>query len=93
MISEALAQDFGRYPGQEWMWGMMTMHGLGSLLFLVLLIVVVIVLIRVLVPGVGPASAPTAGPSALEILEQRYARGEVGRDEYQEKKKDLARGS
>ena len=27
--------------------------------------------------------------SALDLLEQRYARGEIGRDEYLEKKRDL----
>lgn len=27
--------------------------------------------------------------SALDALEQRYARGEIGRDEYLEKKRDL----
>ena len=26
---------------------------------------------------------------ALDILEQRYARGEIGRDEYMQKKRDL----
>jgi putative membrane protein len=27
---------------------------------------------------------------ALEILKRRYARGEIGKEEYQEKKRDLA---
>ena len=90
MISQALAQDPGRYPGNDWMWGMMTMHGFGSLLFLVLLAVVVVVLIRALMPG-GALPSAAAGPSALETLEQRYARGEIGRDEYLEKKQDLTR--
>jgi putative membrane protein len=34
------------------------------------------------------------GSAALDILEQRYARGEIGRDEYLQKKNDLMdRGS
>jgi len=28
--------------------------------------------------------------SALEVLKKRYARGEIGKEEYEEKKKDLA---
>ena len=30
-----------------------------------------------------------AGPTAREILDRRYARGEIGREEYQQMKKDL----
>jgi putative membrane protein len=29
--------------------------------------------------------------AALDLLEQRYARGEIGREEYLEKKQDLQR--
>jgi putative membrane protein len=32
------------------------------------------------------------GSPALDILEQRYARGEIGRDEYLQKKRDLMGG-
>lgn len=31
-----------------------------------------------------------SGKDALEVLRERYAKGEIGREEYKEKKKDLA---
>jgi putative membrane protein len=45
-------------------------------------------------PPATPAANPAAGPSrsdALTILEGRYARGEIQRDEYLQKKQDLSR--
>jgi putative membrane protein len=36
-----------------------------------------------------PAGPFWRGSAALDILEQRYARGEIGRDEYLQMKKDL----
>lgn len=31
----------------------------------------------------------TGGESALDMLQQRYARGKIGREEYQQKRADL----
>jgi putative membrane protein len=65
-------------------------HGLFTLL--------VIILVLVLVFGrrhhhyYAPAATPPAAASrsdALSVLEGRYARGEIQREEYLEKKKDL----
>jgi len=35
--------------------------------------------------------SPQAGESAREILDKRYALGEISKEEYDEKKKDIAR--
>jgi len=60
-------------------WGM-PFGGLFSLLVLVLILVT---LYRAL--GTGKT-----GTEALAVLEQRYAKGEIQREEYLEKKRDLA---
>ena len=90
MVPElALAQErpygwgWGMHP---WMWGA---WGIGMmfmmLLFWVLVIVGLIVGIRWLL---GQRREPQ-GDSALEILRQRYARGEINKDEFEARRRDL----
>jgi putative membrane protein len=59
--------------------------GLGWIAILIVVVAVVWLLMR------GPlAGGPQAGQrSALDILKERYARGEIGRAEFEEKKRDL----
>lgn len=72
--------------------GMDGMMGCGAmavlwLLFAVLLVVGVVVLVRALTDrGVGTGSR---GSSAIEILEERFARGEIDRDEFEERRRSL----
>ncbi len=40
--------------------------------------------------GESSGSDSTATPSALEVLKKRYARGEISKEEYEEKKRDLS---
>jgi putative membrane protein len=42
-------------------------------------------------PTAGPAQAPAVkgSPEALRILEERYARGEINRDEFIQRRTDL----
>lgn len=80
-------------------WGLAS--DLLSLVFLVALVVGVILVIRALLTsqsrgteswrgGPSPmASRGSATPSALEVLEQRYARGEIDREEFLARKHDL----
>ena len=77
----------------EWGWGMHPMWwgawGLGMmviiLLFWVLVIVGLVVGIRWLL-GQGKESR---SDSALEILRQRYARGEINKEEFEARRRDL----
>lgn len=77
------------------MWGDCTMMG-GMGLMMVLLWVVflglivagVVVLVRA-VGGRGGPARTSGSPSALELLEERYARGEIDRDEFEQRRRDL----
>ncbi len=75
--------------------GMMSGFGWGWLMpvFFILFWGLVIWAIVALVRGLsGPRSSDSTAPtadSAIEVLKKRYARGEIGKEEYEEKKKDL----
>lgn len=77
------------------MWGMgdlgwmnFGMHGAGMLLFWGLILVAIVVLVRT-VSAPAASVPPREAPDALEILKERYARGELGRDEFQVMRQDL----
>ena len=71
----------------DWMWGMGGLHmGVGWILILVVIAVVVWLLVRGPLAG-GDGS--TERRSALDILKERYVRGEIGREEFEQKKRDL----
>jgi len=71
------------HPMWWWGWGM----GMMAMMFLfwVVFIVGLVVAIRWLLGKSKEAKTD----SALEILRQRYARGEINKDEFETKKKDL----
>ena len=84
--AQAGPYDWG-WGGHPMMWGawgfgMMIM----MILFWALIIVAVVVGIRWLV-GQGKELRPD---SALEILRQRYARGEINKEEFESRKRDLS---
>ena len=59
-----------------------------------IILVVIIVAVIFIARGYGnPAKKGSEPPveSALEVLERRYARGEISREEFEEKKRDLTR--
>jgi len=70
--------------GFSWMWLMPIFF----ILFWGLVIWGIVTLVR---GRSGPrGSGSSEADSALEVLKKRYARGEINKEEYEEKKKDLA---
>jgi uncharacterized membrane protein len=78
-------------PGMMGPWGM----GWFGVIFIILIVILVIVAVIFLLPrlrqnykidGVEPSRGKS---NALEILKDRYARGEIDKTEFEEKKKDL----
>jgi len=73
---------------EGWMWWM-HLHGLVFLLIVAAVIVGAVLIVRSLWHAGGrPPSAGTSG-SALELLDARYARGEIEREEYLQRRRDL----
>jgi len=65
-------------------WGM----GFGMLLFWGVLIVALVVLGKY-IWGPRTGEGRVSDKSALDLLKERYARGEIERDEFEQKKRDL----
>ena len=74
-------------------WGLgglgMGVGGLFTLLFWGLIIVGSVLAVRWLWERGRPATGGQARGSALEILRDRYARGEIAREEFEAKRQDL----
>ena len=72
-----------------WGWGLLWMFMITAFWFLVLLGLALVIrwLWRA---GSRIGTVPPPEESAMEILKKRYARGEVGKEEFEAKKRDLA---
>jgi putative membrane protein len=75
------------YPGYGSWW---PFHAFGMGFFWLVVIALVALLLTRLARSEPRGTAGNPRSQALAILEERYARGEVGRDEYLEKKRDLS---
>lgn len=77
-------------------WGMMGGGGPGiggfGMIFWLVLLVAIIVAVAWFVRRTGRTGAPPSLESrsrGLDVLEERYARGEINRDEYLQKRRDI----
>jgi len=87
----AYGQGYGYGPGMMggYGWGGGGGFGIiGMLLWWVLIVLGIVLIAKWLFSG-GPGGGRTAGDRALEILKERYARGEIDKNEFEQKKRDL----
>jgi putative membrane protein len=82
--------------GMDWGWGWIFTGGLMMLFFSGVLVALVVLAVRGLTGARGPANTSqanashgAASPPPLEILQARYARGEISREEYETIRRDL----
>jgi putative membrane protein len=94
-FNEVIAQ-WGGYggwymgPGMMGEWGMGWFGGLFALIFWILVIVGLVFLIKWLIHmSKGGIDVRHSGSRALDILQERYARGEIDKEEFEQKKKGL----
>jgi putative membrane protein len=62
--------------------------GWGWIIGLVVLVLIVLLIVRSIGPNTAEKS-PAEGESPLDVLKKRYARGEIDKEEFEEKKRDL----
>ena len=85
---------WGYGPHAGWMggsYGFGLIHMIFWVVILIAVVVAVVWLVRSMMTG-GPAAGshpPPRRSPGLDVLEERYARGEINRDEYLEKKRDI----
>ena len=95
-MSEALSLIVGSLLVQEraydWSWRMHPLWGvwgIGMMLMMLLFWAVVILAVVLGIRRLVSQGKASRSDSALEILRQRYARGEINKEEFDAKKRDL----
>ena len=76
----------GNYYGSMFGWGLG--GGIMMIIFWTAIILFIVWIVKE-VSGRNNSDKPRHSKSALEILEERYAKGEIDKREFEEKKKDL----
>lgn len=91
-FSLAPATAMAQERGYEWHWGMHPMWGVWGLGMMVMMVAFWVLLIIGIILGIRWLVAQGRAPgrdTALEVLRERYARGEINRDEFEARRRDL----
>lgn len=82
---------WGMGPGMMGGYGMGWFGGILMVVFWILIIVGLVFLIKWLIQSTGrDRTIGSGGDRSLEILKERYAKGEIDKEEFETKKKDLS---
>jgi putative membrane protein len=81
--------DFGMGPWMMWRHGFGWFWPIVMIIFWIATLVIVILIIRWGILSTGKRQETKSDESALDILKKRYARGEINKEEFEERKKDL----
>ena len=93
MTVPAVAQTYGDHPHMgAWGWGGMILGPIMMIVFIAVAAVVVVLVVRWLgAPGGhGGALHSPPGKTALDILKERFAKGEIDKEEFEERKRLLS---
>ena len=87
----AVAQGYGDHPHMgSWGWGGMIIGPIMMIVFIAVAVAVVVLVVRWLGgPGQGGAVHGAPGKTALDILKERYAKGEIDSEEFEERRRVL----
>jgi putative membrane protein len=96
-LSPALGQESPPYYGPQMMWGSGGWYGMiFGPVFMVLVLAGVIALVALLVRWLGSPSYGTqpshqahSGRTPIDVLKERFARGEIDKDEFEERRRVL----
>lgn len=87
----ATERPYSWHYGGDWGWGHMIFGSMMMLLFWGVIIVGVVIVVRWLTGG--PSKESRSSPArkrALDILEERFAQGEIDKEEFEERKRLLS---
>ena len=89
-LAAAQERQYGYGWGMHPMWGVWGVWGIGMMLMMVVFWGTVIVGIVLAIRWLANQGRQPHPDAALDILRQRYARGEISKEEFEAKKRDLA---